>query len=154
MPASPAPPSLTIGQVAARSGVAPSALRYYEDRGLLAPARDGSGYRRYPRAVLRRVAFIVFAQRVGLSLAEVAEALAGLPSDRAPDRADWERVAVGWTSRIDSEIAALKRLRDGLTSCIGCGCLSLARCALANPGDAAAASGVGPWAWRDLAEES
>ena len=143
-------PTLTVGQLAARSGVAASALRYYEDRDLLAPERDASGYRRYPRAALRRVAFIVFAQRVGLSLAEIAHELAGLPSDRAPSRADWEPLAATWTARIDAEIAALHRLRDGLTACIGCGCLSLDRCALANPDDEAAGTGSGPWAWRGL----
>ena len=145
---SPPRPTLSVGQLAARSGVAASALRYYEDRGLLAPARDAAGHRRYPRSALRRVAFIVFAQRVGLTLVEIADALAGLPTDRAPARSDWEPLAATWRARIDAEIAALERLREGLTTCIGCGCLSLDRCALANPDDKAAASGSGPWAWR------
>lgn len=150
MPPRPPAKTLTVGQLAARSGVAASALRYYEDRGLLAPERDASGYRRYPRAALRRVAFIVFAQRVGLSLAEIAQALAGLPDGRVPSKADWEPLAATWTARIDAEIESLRRLRDGLTTCIGCGCLSLDRCALANPDDEAAETGTGPWAWRGL----
>ncbi len=138
---------LTIGEVARRSGVAASALRYYESRGLLAAERAGSGHRRYPRRVLRRIAFIVFAQRVGLTLEEVAAELAGLPADRAPGRRDWSRLTGAWTARIDERIAELERLRGGLTECIGCGCLSLDRCRLANPGDAAGERGPGPRVW-------
>jgi MerR family redox-sensitive transcriptional activator SoxR len=138
---------MPISEVARRSGVAASALRYYEDRGLITAERAGSGHRRYRRSVLRRIAFIVFAQRVGLSLEEIAERLARLPADRAPSRRDWSRLSAGWTERIDARIAELQRLRDGLTECIGCGCLSLDRCRLANPGDRAARLGAGPRYW-------
>jgi MerR family redox-sensitive transcriptional activator SoxR len=138
---------MTIGEVAKRSGVATSALRFYEDKGLIAAERTDSGHRRYLRAVLRRIAFIVFAQRVGLSLDEVATELAKLPQNRVPDAADWSRLADTWRSRIDARIAELQRLKDGLTGCIGCGCLSLERCALANPGDRAARRGPGPATW-------
>jgi MerR family redox-sensitive transcriptional activator SoxR len=138
---------LTIGAVSRRSGVAASALRYYEDRGLITSVRAGSGHRRYARAVLRRIAFIVFAQRVGLTLEEIGEELAKLPADRAPDRRDWSRLSSTWRERIDAQIAELERLRVGLTECIGCGCLSLDRCKLANPGDRAARAGPGPRYW-------
>ena len=138
---------LTIGEVAQRSGVATSALRYYEERGLIAAERAGSGHRRYARPVLRRIAFIVFAQRIGLTLEEIGAELAKLPPDRAPTRRDWARLSSGWTSRIDDRIAELERLKVGLTECIGCGCLSLARCRLANPDDRAARLGPGPRYW-------
>jgi MerR family redox-sensitive transcriptional activator SoxR len=138
---------LSIGEVAARSGVATSALRFYEAQGLIASERTDAGHRRYPRAVLRRVAFIVFAQKVGLSLEEIRSALAKLPRSRAPDRADWAKLSAGWTQRIDERIAALERMKTGLTACIGCGCLSLDRCQLANPGDRAARRGAGPRYW-------
>jgi MerR family redox-sensitive transcriptional activator SoxR len=138
---------LTIGEVASRSGVATSALRYYEERGLIRSARDRGGRRRYPRAVIRRVAFVVFAQRVGLSLEEIGEELARLPDDRIPEREDWARLSGPWTRRIDEQIAELERLKEGLTGCIGCGCLSLERCKLANPGDRAARRGAGPRYW-------
>lgn len=138
---------LTIGEVARRSGVAASALRYYEERGLISSERAGSGHRRFPRRVLRRIAFIVFAQRVGLTLEEIGEELGKLPPDRAPDRRDWARLSSRWTARIDKRIDELERLRRGLTECIGCGCLSLARCRLANPGDRAANLGPGPRYW-------
>jgi len=138
---------LTIGEVARRSGVASSALRYYEERGLIASERAGSGHRRYPRPVLRRIAFIVFAQRIGLSLEEIGEELAKLPPHHAPKRRDWSRLSATWTARIDERIAELERLRAGLTECIGCGCLSLDRCRLANPGDRAASQGSGPRYW-------
>jgi MerR family transcriptional regulator, redox-sensitive transcriptional activator SoxR len=138
---------LTIGEVARRSGVAASALRFYEDRGLIASERAGSGHRRYRRPVLRRVAFIVFAQRIGLTLEEIGGELAKLPADRAPTRRDWSRLSGSWTARIDARIAELERLKAGLTECIGCGCLSLDRCALANPGDRAARLGPGPRYW-------
>jgi MerR family redox-sensitive transcriptional activator SoxR len=138
---------LTIGEVAHRSGVATSALRFYEDRGLIRSERAGSGHRRYQRAVIRRVAFIVFAQRIGLSLDEVGEELAKLPENRVPTRADWAKLSSSWTARIDTRIAELERLREGLTECIGCGCLSLGRCQLANRGDRAAAGGAGPRYW-------
>ena len=138
---------LTIGEVARRSGVAASALRFYEDRGLIASERAGSGHRRYPRPTLRRIAFIVFAQRIGLTLEEIGEELAKLPPDRAPARRDWSRLSASWSSRIDERIAELERLREGLTECIGCGCLSLDRCRLANPGDRAGLRGPGPRYW-------
>ena len=138
---------LTIGEVARRSGVASSALRFYEDRGLIASERAGSGHRRYPRSVLRRVAFIVFAQRIGLTLDEIGAELAKLPSDRIPAREDWARLSGAWTQRIDQRIAELTRLRAGLTECIGCGCLSIDRCSLANPADRAGRNGPGPRYW-------
>src|SRR3954463_8730100 len=138
---------LTIGEVSRRSGVAASALRFYEDRGLIESERAGSGHRRYPRPVLRRLAFIVFAQRIGLTLEEIGAELAKLPGDRAPARGDWERLSSGWTERIDTRIAELERLKVGLTQCIGCGCLSLDRCRLANPGDRAGSVGAGPRYW-------
>jgi MerR family transcriptional regulator, redox-sensitive transcriptional activator SoxR len=138
---------LTITEVARRSGVAASALRFYEDRGLIASERAGSGHRRYPRPVLRRIAFIVFAQRVGLTLEEIGTELAKLPPNRAPMRRDWSRLSGSWVERIDERIAELERLKLGLGECIGCGCLSLDRCRLANPGDRAAAAGPGPRYW-------
>jgi MerR family transcriptional regulator, redox-sensitive transcriptional activator SoxR len=143
------PESLTIGEVSKRSGVASSALRFYEERGLIGSEREGSGHRRYPRTVLRRIAFIVFAQRVGLSLDEIARELEKLPPDRAPTRRDWTRLSNVWSARIDERIAELVRLRAGLTECIGCGCLSLDRCRLANPSDRAARLGPGPRFWVD-----
>jgi MerR family redox-sensitive transcriptional activator SoxR len=138
---------LTIGEVARRSGVAASALRFYEERGLIDSERAGSGHRRYPRSVLRRVAFIVFAQRIGLTLEEIGAELAKLPPDRAPTRRDWSRLSSGWSARIDDRIAELERLKAGLTECIGCGCLSLERCQLSNPRDRAASLGPGPRFW-------
>jgi MerR family transcriptional regulator, redox-sensitive transcriptional activator SoxR len=138
---------LTIGEVARRSGVAASALRFYEERGLIASERAGSGHRRYPRSVLRRVAFIVFAQRIGLTLDEIGAELAKLPPGRVPTRRDWSRLSNGWSARIDARIAELERLKAGLTECIGCGCLSLDRCRLSNPRDRAASLGPGPRYW-------
>jgi MerR family redox-sensitive transcriptional activator SoxR len=138
---------LTIGEIARRSGVAASALRFYEDRGLIVSQRAGSGHRRYPRSALRRIAFIVFAQRIGLSLEEIGAALAKLPADHAPLRQDWARLSGDWTKRIDEKIAELERLKSGLTNCIGCGCLSIDRCALANPRDRAGRKGPGPRYW-------
>ena len=138
---------LTIGELSERSGVASSALRFYEERGLISSERAPSGHRRYARPVIRRVAFIVFAQRVGLSLDEIRDELAKLPVDRVPRRRDWSRLSSGWSARIDERIAELERLKAGLTECIGCGCLSLDRCKLANPGDRAAGRGPGPRYW-------
>jgi MerR family transcriptional regulator, redox-sensitive transcriptional activator SoxR len=138
---------LTITEVARRSGVAASALRFYEERGLIRSERAGSGHRRYSRAVLRRVAFLVFAQRVGLTLDEIAAELAELPHDHAPEGEDWTKLSSGWTARIDERIAQLQRMRGGLVKCIGCGCLSLEHCRLANPGDRAARLGPGPRYW-------
>src|SRR3954466_15829370 len=134
---------LTIGQVAARAGVATSALRWYESQGLIEATRTGGGARRYQRSVLRRLAFVRAAQNVGLSLAEIRAALATLPEGRTPTAGDWARLSAGWRARLDEQIAALTQLRDGLSSCIGCGCLSLDRCALSNPGDVAARDGAG-----------
>jgi MerR family transcriptional regulator, redox-sensitive transcriptional activator SoxR len=152
---------ITIGEAVQRSGVAASALRFYEERGLIAAERKGTGHRRYPRSVLRRIAFIVFAQRIGLSLEEIGVELARLPADRAPGRSDfaklpadrapgrsdWARLSKSWAARIDQRIAELERLKAGLTECIGCGCLSLDRCRLANPGDRVARYGAGPRYW-------
>jgi MerR family transcriptional regulator, redox-sensitive transcriptional activator SoxR len=138
---------LTIGEVARRSGVASSALRFYEERGLIASVRAGSGHRRYPRSVLRRIAFIVFAQRIGLTLEEIGAELIKLPADRSPTRQDWARLSGEWTKRVDQMIAQLQRLRDGLTQCIGCGCLSIDKCRWANPADQAGRRGPGPRYW-------
>jgi MerR family transcriptional regulator, redox-sensitive transcriptional activator SoxR len=141
------PELLTISEVARRSGVRASALRFYEERGLIRSERAGSGHRRYPRPVLRRIAFIVFAQRLGLSLEEIGAELAKLPRDRVPEGSDWSKLSGEWTRHIDERIAELQRLRAGLTRCIGCGCLSLGVCQLANPGDRAAYHGPGPRYW-------
>ena len=135
---------LSIGDVASRAGVATSALRYYESEGLVAATRSDGGQRRYEREVLRRIAFIRAAQRVGLSLDEIRAALATLPNERTPTKADWERLSRAWRARLSAQIALLEGLRDQLTSCIGCGCLSFKACALYNPSDAAAALGDGP----------
>jgi MerR family redox-sensitive transcriptional activator SoxR len=134
---------LAIGELAARSGLAASALRYYEELGLIRSERTAGGQRRFARAALRRVAFIRAAQRVGLSLEEAGAALARLPEDRAPNASEWNAVARTWTSRIDEQIAELERLKNNLTGCIGCGCLSLRKCALYNPDDTAAGNGPG-----------
>ena len=134
---------LPVGEVARRAGFAASALRFYERAGLIDASRSPGGQRRYPRSVLRRLAFIRAAQNVGLSLEEIRAALATLPAGRTPTRADWVRLSRSWRTRLDEQIAALAALRDGLTSCIGCGCLSLRRCALSNPDDAVAAAGAG-----------
>lgn len=135
---------LSIGEVAERTGVATSALRFYESEGLLSATRTSGGQRRYPRSALRRVAFVRVAQRVGLSLDEIREALATLPAARTPTKADWARLSASWRPRLDEQIAVLERLRDELSSCIGCGCLSLRECSLYNPSDRAAAAGPGP----------
>src|ERR1700704_282656 len=134
---------LTVGEVASRSGFATSALRFYEAQGLISATRTGGGQRRYQRNVLRRLAFIRAARNVGLSLEEVSAALATLPEGRTPTRADWTRLSRGWRARLDEQIRALSALRDGLESCIGCGCLSLKRCAISNPGDVASVVGPG-----------
>jgi len=138
---------LTITEVSRRSGVASSALRFYEDRGLIASERTGAGHRRYPRAVLRRIAFIVFAQKIGLSLVEIGAELSKLPKNRVPERSDWAKLSGTWTGRVEAQIAELQRLKAGLTECIGCGCLSLQQCRLANPGDRAGRAGTGPRFW-------
>jgi MerR family redox-sensitive transcriptional activator SoxR len=136
--------SLTIGELSERSGEAASALRYYERLGLIRAGRTGGNQRRYERAELRRVAFIRIAQRVGVPLEEIREALATLPDARTPTKADWARLSVRWRTRLDEQIALLERLRDRLTGCIGCGCLSLQRCRISNPADELAAEGPGP----------
>lgn len=134
----------SVGEVAARAGVATSALRFYEDHGLIRSERNESGHRRYHADVLRRVSFIRTAQRVGLSLAEIGDALASLPNHRTPTAKDWNRLATSWRPRLDEQIAVLTRMRDQLDGCIGCGCLSLTSCGLWNPDDAAAEMGTGP----------
>ncbi|CAM5777034.1 redox-sensitive transcriptional activator SoxR [Labrys miyagiensis] len=138
---------LPISEIARRSGVASSALRFYEERGLISSERAGSGHRRYPRSTLRRIAFIVFAQKIGLSLDEIGVQLARLPADRVPSRQDWRKLSGEWTKRVDERIAELQRLRAGLTECIGCGCLSIDRCRLANPADEASRRGPGARNW-------
>jgi MerR family redox-sensitive transcriptional activator SoxR len=135
---------LTIGEFAARAGVAPSALRYYEKEGLISSTRTGGNQRRYQRAELRRVAFIRIAQQVGITLDEIREALRDLPENRTPTKADWARLSARWRRRLDERIALMERLRDQLTGCIGCGCLSLKRCSLYNTDDRLAATGPGP----------
>lgn len=134
---------LTIRALSERSGVAPSALRYYEAEGLIRATRTAAGQRRYARAMLRRVAFIRVAQQVGLSLEEIRAALASLPAGRTPTKADWARLSAAWRPRIEAQIRILEGLRDRLHLCIGCGCLSLKVCRLLNPGDSAAAHGTG-----------
>ncbi|OAM81596.1 redox-sensitive transcriptional activator SoxR [Devosia elaeis] len=126
---------LSVGEVARRSGIAVSALHFYERKGLIRSVRTSGNQRRYERSVLRRIAIIQVAQSVGLSLEEIGAALAGLPADKAPSTADWERMSAGWRDALDARIAQLGRLRDGLGSCIGCGCLSTETCPLRNPGD-------------------
>lgn len=135
--------SLSVGEVAERSGFAPSAVRYYEREGLISATRSSGGQRRFDRSVLRRLAFISAARHVGLSLDEVRAALDQLPRSRTPTAADWTRISKHWRERLNSEIDALIALRDGLDSCIGCGCLSLKRCAISNPHDVVAARGPG-----------
>jgi len=143
-------PELTIGALSERTGVAPSALRFYESEGLIHADRSAGGQRRYTRETLRRVSFVRIAQQVGLTLDEIRAALSSLPDGRTPTKRDWERLANAWRPRIDAQIAVLERLRDRLTGCIGCGCLSLQVCRLANPGDEAAQHGPGPrWILED-----
>lgn len=135
---------LTIGELAARSGVATSALRFYESKGLIEADRTDGNQRRYPRATLRRVALIRAGQEVGLTLGEVGSALATLPHDATPTKSDWQRLSKSWQARLDQQITELQALRDELTDCIGCGCLSLKSCAIFNPADAIASKGAGP----------
>ncbi|MBL0087606.1 MAG: redox-sensitive transcriptional activator SoxR [Ideonella sp.] len=134
---------ITIGDLARRAGVAASALRFYEAQGLISGARTAGRHRQYPRHVLRRVSFIRAAQHVGLSLADIREALSGLPDARTPTKSDWDRLARSWQPLLEARIAALQRLRDQLGACIGCGCLSLKACALYNPQDVASTRGPG-----------
>jgi MerR family redox-sensitive transcriptional activator SoxR len=134
---------LTITQIAERSGFAPSALRFYERAGLIHSSRSPGGRRRFHRTALRRLAFIRAARHVGLTLDEIRDQLASLPENRTPTPADWAAISAGWRERLDGEIEALTALRDRLTSCIGCGCLSLERCKASNPGDVARSLGPG-----------
>jgi MerR family transcriptional regulator, redox-sensitive transcriptional activator SoxR len=136
--------TLAIGDFSARSGVAPSALRYYEKEGLIRSTRTGGNQRRYQRSELRRVAFIRIAQQVGVSLDEIRDALESLPENRTPTKADWSRLSARWRRRLEERITLMERLRDQLTGCIGCGCLSMQRCKLVNPDDRLAANGSGP----------
>lgn len=135
---------LSVGELARRSGVAVTALHYYESRGLLHSARSAGNQRRYARAALRRVAFIRAAQQLGIGLAEIGAALAALPEGRTPTKADWARLSTRWRASLDERIAALQALRDRLDGCIGCGCLSLRACALYNPADECGVAGPGP----------
>lgn len=141
--AAPPFPELTVGQVADRSGVAVSALHFYERHGLIASTRTAGNQRRYPRDILRRVAFIRASQRVGISLADIGEALERLPDDRTPTSGDWERLSTAWRHELDARIARLQALRDDLSGCIGCGCLSLRTCQLVNPRDVLGREGPG-----------
>lgn len=135
---------LTIGDLATRTGLAVSAIRFYETHGIVKPLRNSGGHRRYARADLRRLSFAMIAQRLGFPLAEIAALMADLPAHRAPDLHDWQRISVDFRARLDTRIADLERLRDNLDGCIGCGCLSLERCKLYNPEDRRAAEGPGP----------
>lgn len=137
------PDALTIGEVSRRSGVPHTALRFYEERGLITSERTAGNQRKYPRTVLRRLAFVRTAQRVGLSLEEIRDALSTLPDGRAPTKADWARLSNRWRAELDARIDAMQRLRDRLTECIGCGCLSLKSCHLVNKDDLLAATGPG-----------
>jgi len=135
---------LTVGETAARSGVAVSTLHFYEEKGLIRSTRTGGNQRRYARDVLRRVSFIRVAQRVGIPLSDIAAALSALPDGRTPNREDWTRLSSGWRAQLDERIDQLKKLRDSLGDCIGCGCLSIDKCRLRNPGDKLAERGPGP----------
>lgn len=135
---------LAIGRLAERTGLAVSAIRYYEDEGLIAPWRNAGGQRRYEKADIRRLSFVLIAQRLGFSIAEIRDQLDSLPKRRAPDARDWRRLSELYRADLDARIATLQKLRDDLDGCIGCGCLSLDRCALYNPGDRAARRGTGP----------
>ncbi|MEU8632431.1 redox-sensitive transcriptional activator SoxR [Amycolatopsis sp. NPDC048633] len=137
-------PDLTVGELSRRSGVPASALRFYEDEGLIRSRRTAGNQRRYCRDALRRVTFIRMSQRVGMPLSTIREVLALLPDDRTPTRADWARISQCWQSDLNARIRQMEQLRDQLTDCIGCGCMSLAKCRLANPGDQLGAEGPGP----------
>ena len=137
---------MSVGEVASRSGFAASALRYYEAEGLISATRSTGGRRMFERSVLRRLAFIRAAANIGLTLDEIRTELDQLPDGRLPTRADWQRISQHWRARLDSQIEALERLRDGLDSCIGCGCFSLARCRISNPGDYLANTDAAPGA--------
>jgi len=143
-PNDPARAFLAVGEVAARSGVAVSALHFYEAKGLIRSVRNSGNQRRYPREILRRVAVIKVAQRTGIPLAEIGSALASLPDSRTPTAADWAALSARWRLQLDDRIGQLERLRDQLDGCIGCGCLSLKACPLRNPDDELASRGAGP----------
>ncbi|WP_144638943.1 redox-sensitive transcriptional activator SoxR [Bordetella genomosp. 13] len=138
---------LSIGEAAARSGVAASALRFYESLGLIRSVRQGSSRRYFPRGCLRRIAFIVFSQRIGYTLEEIAQQLSGISIDKSPSKAQWDRMSRQWRGRVKQRIAELQRLDMDLNHCIGCGCLSLKRCKLSNPNDRAARYGAGARVW-------
>ena len=146
--------TLTINQISRRSGVASSALRYYEERGLIASERASSGHRRFQRHILRRLAFITFAQKLGMKLDEIKVELDKLPTDHVPTGDDWTALSKMWTDRVDEQMAQLQRLRDSLSDCIGCGCLSLKICKLLNPDDALKQRGPGPRGWVEDLENS
>lgn len=135
---------LTIGELARRTGLSVPTIRYYEDKGLVEPLRSGGNQRRYVRADIRRLSFVLIAQKLGLSLGEIGEAMQGLPQGRTPNARDWARISGAIRTRIDAQIAALTKVRTDLDGCIGCGCLSLKRCALYNAGDRWGESGAGP----------
>ena len=135
---------LSIGELAQRTGLSVSSIRFYEEKGLVEPLRTGGNQRRFLRADIRRLSFILIAQRLGLSLGEIAEAMAGLPHGRTPNAQDWARISGAIRTRIDDQIARLEKIREDLDGCIGCGCLSLKRCALYNAGDKWAEGGAGP----------
>ena len=137
-------PLLTIGELAGRTGLSVSAIRFYEAKGLVRAVRTAGNQRRFLRSDIRRLSFALIAQQLGLNLAEISEALAGLPADRAPSRQDWAKISDRIRGALDTRIAMLERTRELLGACIGCGCLSLDRCALYNPGDRAARAGAGP----------
>jgi len=138
---------LTISEVSKRTGIASSALRYYEERGLIESERTGSGHRRYSRGTLRRIAFIIFARRIGLSLDEITDELAKLPTNRIPKEKDWSELSGKWVNRIEKQMAELEKLRTGLLDCIGCGCLSFDKCHIYNPEDRTGHDGPGARYW-------
>lgn len=135
---------LTVGELAQRAGVATSAVRFYEEQGLISSIRTSGNQRRYPRHVLRRLSLVLFAKRLGIPLAEVAEVFASLPEDRMPSKRDWDRIAKRWSDHLEARRREIEQLQSELTDCIGCGCLSLRRCYLLNPADSLAARGAGP----------
>lgn len=145
----PPAPLLSVGDVAKRSGVAVSALHFYERQGLLSSERSAGNQRRYRRDVLRRIAFIRVSQRVGVPLADIRTALESLPEGRTPNKKDWARLSQLWREELDARIRSLQHLRDDLTGCMGCGCLSLKTCVLRNPDDVLGNDGAGPRRWRD-----
>lgn len=144
---------LTVGEIASRSGVAVSAIHFYERKGLIASHRTEGNQRRFDRAVLRRIALIKVAQQLGVPLAEVAEQLSALPKDRAPNHRDWQKIATRWSQQLNHRIHMLEALRDSLDGCIGCGCLSMTRCTVINPGDCLAGEGQGAVALTEMAVE-